>query len=166
MKISHIVNEDLDIDEAIPFTKQWKKDRQAGKDIKADIADMTSDLKTWMSGSGLRNISIDDFKDFLSQKGLDAATADRIAADRTSGRTGTPPDAPLSSVEVKQYIDKAVRAGYKAQGAGLNKSRFARPSAAGSGNPPANSGSGLPNALTSMLTGLTAAQKAALKGML
>lgn len=163
MKISHITTENLDIDEALPFTKQWGRERQAKKDVKADISDMTSDLKTWMSGSRLKNVTIDQFKSFLSQKGLDPTTVDDLANARTSGRTGIDPDAPMTSAEVKQYIGKAVAAGYQARGASGTRSRFAGSSAPAAGG---GGGSSLPSAITSALSSLTPAQKAALKGML
>jgi hypothetical protein len=162
MKINHIISES-ELDEAIPFTKQWKQNRKIGKDIKADVSDMTMDLKSWMSGSRLKTVTIDQFKNFLTQKGLDPTTVDSIANDRTSGRTGVAPDAPLTSAEVKQYIDKAVRSGFQATGPGATKSRFAAKPAP-SGNPPA-SGQGAPD-ITAFVNSLTPQQKAALKARL
>ena len=43
MKINHIISES-ELDEAIPFTKQWKQDRKVGKNIKADAGQITADL--------------------------------------------------------------------------------------------------------------------------
>ena len=168
MKINQVISES-DLDEiTIPFIKQWKQDRQAGKDIKADAGQITADLKTWMKQSRLPNITIDQFKNFLDQKGLDPATVDSIANDRTSGRTGVAPDAPLTSAEVKQYVDKAVRSGFQATGPSAAKSRYARPStppATGAGNPPPAQGQGAPD-ITAFVNSLTPQQKAALKARL
>ena len=167
MKINQVISES-DLDEiTIPFTKQWKKDRQVGKDIKADVSDMTTDLKSWMSGSRLKTVTIDQFKNFLTQKGLDPTTVDSIANDRTSGRTGVAPDAPLTSAEVKQYIDKAVRSGFQATGPGAAKSRFAQktPPAQSGGNPPPAQGQGAPD-ITNFVNSLTPQQKAQLKAAL
>lgn len=172
MKINHIISES-ELDEAIPFTKQWKQDRKVGKNIKADAGQITADLKTWMKHSRLQNITIDQFKNFLDQKGLDPATVDSIAGDRTSGNTGVEPDAPLTSAEVKQYIDKAVRAAFQAAGPGTRKSRYARPStppATGAGNPPTGGNPTPPSGgapdITAFVNSLTPQQKAALKARL
>ena len=126
-----------------------------------------------MKHSRLQNITIDQFKNFLDQKGLDPATVDSIAGDRTSGNTGVEPDAPLTSAEVKQYIDKAVRAAFQAAGPGTRKSRYARPStppAPVAGNPPVGGNptpptGGAPD-ITAFVNSLTPQQKAALKARL
>jgi len=161
MKINHIISES-EIDEAIPFTKQWKKERQAVKDIKADISELSSDLKVWMRGSGLKNVTTSQFKSFLDQKGLDSTAVDDLANDRASGNN---PDAPMTSAEVKQYLDKAVRAGFQARGAGTQPSRFARPDAPQAQGSQAGA-SGLPSNLTNAINSLTPQQKAALKALL
>ena len=162
MKINHVISES-ELDEAIPFTKQWKKERQAGKDIKADIGELSSDLKVWMRGSGLKSVTADQFKNFLDQKGLDSAAVDNLVNDRATGNTGIDPDAPMTSAEVKQYLDKAVRGGFQARGASTKKSRFAAKPAP-SGNPPA-SGQGAPD-ITNFVNSLTPQQKAQLKAAL
>jgi hypothetical protein len=163
MKINHVISES-ELDEfTIPFTKQARREKQVSKDIKADISDITGDLKAWMKGSQLKNVTIDQFKNFLNQKGLDPATIANIANDRTAGRTGVEPDAPLTSAEVKQYIEKAVRSGFLATGPGATKSRFAAKPAP-SGNPPA-SGQGAPD-ITNFVNSLTPQQKAQLKAAL
>lgn len=164
MNVYEIINEN-DVKEAIPFTKQWGRERQAKKDVKGDISNMTSDLKTWMKGSGLKTITADQFKSFLDQKGLDTSAVDSLENDRVSNRSGIEPDAPMTSSEVKQYLQKAVRAGFQSQGARGTQSRFARPQtppAGGSGG----GGSSLPANITSAISSLTPAQKTALKAML
>lgn len=161
MKIDHLVNEN-EIEEAIPFTKQWRKERQATKSVKADIGDLTSELLVFMRGSGIPGgqLSLDDFKSFLQQKGLNADVDAQLQQDRSA--SGRDPNEPLSKAEVKTLLTKAVQSGFKSMGMSSKKSRFAQPSAGGG----SGSGGGLPPNLVSALSGLTPAQRAQLKSML
>lgn len=163
MKINHIISES-EIEEAIPFTKQWKKERQTGKDIKSDIKAMASDLKVWMRGSGLKNVTVDQFKDFLNQKGLPSNAVDTLDTDRAA--SGVPDGSPMTSSEVNQYLEKAVRSAFQAQGAGSSKSRYAQQAPAQGQGGGQSGASGLPPSLSNAINNLTPQQKAALKALL
>lgn len=183
MKVYDIISESSDLDEApMGLAKKallkvgskvpgFRGTSKAKLDVGNDANAMKKDLANWMAGSGIKTgqLSVDDFKDFLSQKGLDASEVDSfLATDRAA--SGVDPDAPMQNPEVDQVLKKAVQKGFKAIGAKGNKSRFAAPDpAAGTppaGNPPASGGAGLPAGLSNAINSLTPAQKAALKALL
>ena len=166
MNVYEIISE-ARTDEAIPFTKNWKKQRQASKDVKADIGNMMSDLAAWMKGSQIAKgtLSADDFKSFLDQKGLGTFNVDSaLAQSRQAG--GRDENEPISGPEAKEIIQQAVRAGFKSQGARGSQSRYAQQKPPQM--PPMRGGrsSQLPNNLTNAIRNLTPQQRAALKGLL
>lgn len=144
---------------------------KAKLDVGKDANTMKQDLATWMSGSGIAKgtLSPDDFKDFLDQKGLPSKDVDAMI-DQSRQASGRDPAEPLSNPEVDEILQKVVQQGFKSQGAKGRQSKFAQttipapPLGGGAGG--AGGGSGLPSSVTSAISGLTPAQKAALKAML
>ena len=165
MNVYDIVSESR-TDEAIPFTKQWKKEKQAKKDVKGDSKNMVSDLAAWMKGSGIAKgtLSADDLKSFMDQKGLGTFNVDQ-ALGQSRQASGRDENEPISAPEAKEILNKAVQAGFKSQGARGSQSRFAQRKAPQM--PPMRGGTAtLPNNLKSAIGNLSPQQKAALKSML
>jgi hypothetical protein len=163
MKVFDIIIENNDLNEAIPFTKQWSKERQATKAVKGDAKAMLSDLAVWMKGGGIAKgtLTADQFKSFLNQKGLGSFNVD-VALKKSRDASGRDENEPLSGPEATDILNQAIRTGFIGQGARGSQSRFADPAPSGTGG----GGSGLPGSLTSAISGLTPQQKAALKAML
>lgn len=99
---------------------------RAKLDVGSDANAMAAELKRWMAGSGLKQIAVDDFKDFLAQKGLPTQFVDtELTGMRTS--RGLDPAAPMSRKEVEMFLKRASQMGFKQQGAtGGVKSRYAQ----------------------------------------
>lgn len=166
MNVYDIISETR-TDEAIPFTKTWKKQRQAKKDVKGDTQNMLSDLAAWMKGSGIAKgtLNIDDFKSFMDQKGLGTFDIDRaLAQSRQAG--GRDENEPISGPEAKELISKAVQAGFKSQGARGSQSRYAQRKAPPMPSMRGGASASLPNNIKSAIGNLSPQQKAALKAML
>lgn len=171
MNVYDIISETR-TDEAIPFTKQWKKERQASKDVKGDAKNMLSDLAAWMKGSGIAKgtLSVDDFKSFMDQKGLGTFDVD-AALQKSRQAGGRDENEPISGPEANELLNKAVQAGFRGQGAKGSQSRFASQKnppmpPMGGGRGGRGGSGGLPRNLTTAIGSLTPAQKAALKAML
>jgi len=100
---------------------------RAKLDVGTDANTMASELKRWMAGSGIKQISPDDFKTFLSQKGLPTQFVDTELPGIRAQR-GLPPNGPLSKKEVDQFLKRASQMGFKQQGASTGaQSRFSQP---------------------------------------
>jgi hypothetical protein len=173
MKIHQIISEENDLDED-PVgmfrrgmrkigAKLGNKSAQAKLDVGDDANQMKKDLKTWMAGSGIKKgqLSVADFKSFLTQKGLPTDQVDTLFSQIRQNPDGTARIGGMSNKEVDNILHKAVQQGFKSTGASGRKSKFAQRTSSGSG-----STGGLPSSLTSAIASLTPAQKAALKGML
>jgi hypothetical protein len=174
MRINQIISEDFGLDEA-PFglasklgnkiaSKLGSKSAKARLDVGGDANAMKKDLAVWMSGSGIAKgqLELDDFKSFLDQKGLPTAGVDAILNKIRMDRDGVDNGGPLTNPDVDNILKKVVQQGFKGQGAKGRQSRFAATPAGGGGG----TGGALPANITSALSTLTPAQKAALKGML
>lgn len=101
---------------------------KAKLDVGTDANAMKKDLATWMAGSGIAKgqLQPDELINFLGQKGLPTGFVDKtLQGIRQAG--GTPDEAPLSNPEVDELLKKAVQSGFKSQGAGGRKSKFAQP---------------------------------------
>lgn len=157
----------LSLRSKLPGGAGAKAKLSVGKDANA----MKQDLATWMDGSGIRKgtLSPDDFKNFLDQKGLPSKDVD-VMLDQSRQASGRDENEPLSNPEVDEILKKVVQQGFKSQGAKGRQSKFAQttipapPLGGGAGG--AGGSSSLPSSVTSAISGLTSAQKAALKAML
>jgi hypothetical protein len=165
MKVFDIITETNKLDEAIPFTKQWSKERQATKSVKADAKNMLSDLAVWMKGGGIAKgtLTADQFKSFMNQKGLGSFNVD-AALKKSRDASGRDENEPLSAPEATEILNQAIRTGFIGQGAKGSQSRFADAPAGGGAS--GGGAGGLPSSITSAISGLTTQQKAALKAML
>jgi len=178
MKVYDIVNENTvnesDVDEAPMgmFSKLGNKvmsklgSKRAGArlDVGKDANTMKKDLGTWMAGSGIvkGQLTTDDFKNFLGQKGLPTLSIDALL-DQSRAASGRDENEPMSNPEVDELLKKAVQSGFKDQGAKGRQSKFAQKNPP---MPPMGGGAGLPSNIASAISGLTPQQKAALKAML
>lgn len=140
MKIYDILIENDDIDEApMGFSskignKILSKIPGAGSSAKARLAvgndanTMKKDLVAWMSGSGIKKgtLLIDDFKDFLGQKGLPTDQVDAMLARQRQATGGEDVGGPMSTSDVDAILKSVVQQGFKRQGAKGNPSNFAR----------------------------------------
>ena len=179
MKVFDIIAENKNLDEAPMgmmsrlgnkvMSKLGSKGAQAKLDVGNDANAMKKDLAAWMAGSGIAKgtLSSSDFKNFLGQKGLPSANVDAML-DQSRQASGRDPAEPISNPEVDELLQKVVQSGFKDQGAKGRQSRFANPTPQmpplGAGR--SGAGAGLPNTITSAISGLTPQQKAALKAML
>jgi hypothetical protein len=125
MKVFHIIAEDEELDEFLGFGKTAKAKRQAKRAVKTDYKDMKRDLVAWMSGSGIAKgtLSVEDFKDFLGQKGLPNKDIDAMI-DQDRQASGRDENEPLSNPEVDKLLQKSIQTGFKAQGAKGRMSKF------------------------------------------
>lgn len=99
---------------------------RAKLDVGTDANAMAGELKRWMAGSGIKQISPDDFKTFLGQKGLPSDFVDAELPGIRAQR-GLPPNGPMSKKEVDQFLKRASQMGFKQQGATSGvKSKFAQ----------------------------------------
>ena len=165
MNVYDIISENR-TDEAIPFTQQWKKERQAKKDVKGDQKNMIGDLAAWMKGSGIAKgtLSADDLKSFMDQKGLGSFNVD-VELQKSRQSSGRDENEPISAPEAKELLQKAVQSGFKSQGARGSQSRYAQKKAPSM--PPMRGGAAsVPNNLKTAVSNLSPQQKAALKAML
>jgi hypothetical protein len=173
MKIHQIISEGRDLNEA-PVggirrfgqkvsAKLGSKGARAKLDVGDDANQMKQDLSTWMAGSGIKKgkLSVADFKSFLTQKGLPDDQVDTLFSQMRQNPDGTSRTGGMNNKEIDSILLKAVQKGFQATGASGRKSKFAQRTSSGSG-----STGGLPSSLTSAISSLTPAQKAALKGML
>lgn len=168
MKVTQIISEDESLDEAPMGGLKKLGNKIASKvpgmrgaanarlDVGNDANQMKSDLKNWMSGSGIGRgkLSLEDFKNFLTQKGLPTNKVDDLFAQMRQNSDGTSRVGAMKNSEVDKIIQKAVQLGFKDRGASGTKSKFAQRPAASSPN------------LKSIVAGLSPAQKTALKSML
>lgn len=177
MKINDIINENEINEKPMGLlrraglglaSKLGSTGAKAKLDVGKDANAMKKDLATWMAGSGIAKgtLNPDDFKDFLSQKGLPNKDVDAML-DQSRAASGRDENEPLSNPEVDEILQKVVQQGFKSQGAKGRQSKFGQQTIPA---PPLGGGaggsSGLPSSITSALGSLTPAQKAALKGML
>lgn len=127
-------------------------------DVAKDANQMKKDLKTWMDGSGIKaeDLSLDDLKSFLIQKGLPTDKVDDIFSNLRATGAGTYQTGAITNKEIDTIILKAVQQQFKSTGAGGRQSRYATSTTL----------SGLPTSLISSLRSLTPAQKAALRSIL
>jgi hypothetical protein len=178
MKIHQIVSEDRDLDEA-PMGMLSRVGQKIKSKIPGEIGSraqgalaagddanaMKKDLARWMGQAGIKKgqLSVTDFKSFLTQKGLPDNQVDSVFSQMRQNPDGTSRTGGMTNKEVDDILHKAVQQGAKSQDPGGVKSRFAqRPSLAGQNS----GGSGLPRSVTNAVNKLSPAQKAALKGML
>lgn len=125
MKVFQIVAEDEDLEEFLGFGKTAKAKRQATRAVKTDYKDMKRDLVAWMSGSGIAKgtLSVEDFKDFLGQKGLPNKDIDAMI-NQSRQASGRDENEALSNPEVDELLKKSIQLGFKAQGAKGRQSKF------------------------------------------
>jgi hypothetical protein len=138
MKIHQIVSEDRDIEEAPPgrlsrtFTnvgaKLGMKGSQAKKSVTDDANQMKKDLKVWMAGSKIKGgqLTLDDFKNFLNQKGLPTDSVDQLITQRRQSGGAEDVGGPLKNSDVDSILHDVVAQGYKNTGARGKQSRFAQ----------------------------------------
>jgi hypothetical protein len=168
MKIHQIISEDRDLDEAPMGIGSKIGNKIASKipglrgaararlDVGNDANAMKSDLANWMAGSGIKKgqLSVQDFKNFLTQKGLPTDKVDPMFSQMRQNPDGTFRAGGMKNTEVDDIIRKVVQLGFKNTGASGRKSKYAQSSSPEGGD------------LASIVSGLTPQQKAALKAML
>lgn len=180
MKIYQIISENSDTNEAPMGGLKKLGNKIASKipgmrgaanarlDVGNDANDMKSDLSSWMAGSGIGRgkLSLEDFKNFLTQKGLPTKQVDDLFSQMRQNPDGTARIGAMKNSEVDKILQKAVQLGFRDRGASSRKSRFAqRPAAAGQFKTGRQKAAAGPD-LNSIVSGLSPEQKAALKGML
>tara|TARA_B110000503_G_C7110314_1_gene397769 strand:+ start:129 stop:638 length:510 start_codon:yes stop_codon:yes gene_type:complete len=135
MKIYDIVNEDVATEAPMGLasrlgnkvmSKLGSKSAGARLDVGNDANTMKKDLATWMSGSGIAKgqLTPDDFKNFLGQKGLPTTNVDAMLGQSRSA-SGRDENEMLSNPEVDELLKKAVQSGFRDQGAKGRQSKFA-----------------------------------------
>lgn len=81
MKINQLLSEN-ELDEAIPFTKQWKAQRASDKatkqNMKDELMNMEVELKTFMRTAKIKTATPEVVLNYLKQKGLGVAGQDVI----------------------------------------------------------------------------------------
>jgi hypothetical protein len=173
MKVHQIISENSDIEEAPMGILSKLGNKVASKipglrgganaklDVGNDANEMKNDLKIWMAGSGIKKgqLSVDDFKNFLTQKGLPTDKVDNMFSQMRQNPNGSFRTGGMSNKEVDAVLHKVVQLGFKDQGAGSRRSRFAPQT----GTPPAPTSG---QDLNSIVSRLTPQQKAQLKAML
>jgi hypothetical protein len=137
MKIHQIVSEDKNIIERpvgrlrragqAVGAKLGSKSSQAKLSVTDDANQMKKDLKVWMAGSKIKKgqLTLDDFKSFLTQKGLPTDSVDQLITQRRQS-SGADVGGPLRNSDVDSILGDVVAQGYKNTGARGKQSRFAQ----------------------------------------
>jgi hypothetical protein len=89
---------------------------------------MKKDLKVWMAGSKIKGgqLTLDDFKNFLNQKGLPTDSVDQLITQRRQSGGAEDVGGPLKNSDVDSILHDVVAQGYKNTGARGKQSRFAQ----------------------------------------
>jgi hypothetical protein len=175
MKINDIINEDEISERPVGAIRRaglglrsklpGGSGARAKLDVGIDANEMKKDLQVWMDGSGIspKDLNLDDLKSFLTQKGLPNDKVDDIFSELRSTGSGSYRIGSLTNKEIDKILLKAVQQSFKSTGASGRKSRFAQRAAT---PPSSGSGAGVPSSISTAVSSLTPAQKAALKAML